>query len=169
MSIEIPSGLTELLQGYTVEVLRHRPQDLLDFAVEYFCRLRDARDRDTRGGVGVLGLRAKGVNFDGEPMQTESNGEEERTEANDDEEDDEDFEPPVVNRFNRRVSGLYVSCKKSQLEPSHQIQLTEVLLDLMHCHAYLSALKSQTSNGVPEITVSTNISNLDLTSHSIDA
>lgn len=92
MSIEIPSGLTELLQGYTVEVLRHRPQDLLDFAVEYFCRLRDARDRDVRGGGGVLGLRAKGVNFDGEPMQTESNGEEERREANEDDEEDEDFE-----------------------------------------------------------------------------
>lgn len=102
MSIEIPAGLTELLQGYTVEVLRRRPQDLLDFAVDYFCRLRDARD--LRGDGGVMGLRAKGVNFDGEPMQTESNGEEERREANDDEDDEEDFEPPVINRFNRRVS-----------------------------------------------------------------
>lgn len=36
--------------------------------------------------------------FDGEPMQTESNGDE------DDEDDDSDFEPPPPPRYNRRVS-----------------------------------------------------------------
>uniref|UniRef100_H0WUZ9 cAMP-dependent protein kinase type II-alpha regulatory subunit n=1 Tax=Otolemur garnettii TaxID=30611 RepID=H0WUZ9_OTOGA len=41
--IQIPPGLTELLQGYTVEVLRQQPPDLVDFAVDYFTRLRDAR------------------------------------------------------------------------------------------------------------------------------
>uniref|UniRef100_A0A8C5DG04 cAMP-dependent protein kinase type II-alpha regulatory subunit n=1 Tax=Gouania willdenowi TaxID=441366 RepID=A0A8C5DG04_GOUWI len=85
MSIEIPVGLTELLQGYTVEVLRQRPSDLVDFAVQYFTRLRDTRSQDG-GGMGVkLG---KGVMFDGEPMQTESNGD-------DDEDDDSDFERNV--------------------------------------------------------------------------
>uniref|UniRef100_A0A8B9MW65 RIIa domain-containing protein n=1 Tax=Accipiter nisus TaxID=211598 RepID=A0A8B9MW65_9AVES len=49
MSIEIPPGLTELLQGYTVEVLRHRPSDLLGFAADYFARLRDARDQEAAG------------------------------------------------------------------------------------------------------------------------
>lgn len=82
MSIEIPVGLTELLQGYTVEVLRQRPSDLVDFAVQYFTRLRDTRSQD---GSGAGGKTGKGVMFDGEPMQTESNGE-------DDEDDDSDFE-----------------------------------------------------------------------------
>lgn len=41
--IQIPRGLTELLQGYTVEVLRQQPPDLVDFAVDYFTRLREAR------------------------------------------------------------------------------------------------------------------------------
>lgn len=41
--IQIPPGLTELLQGYTVEVLRRQPPDLVDFAVDYFSRLREAR------------------------------------------------------------------------------------------------------------------------------
>lgn len=95
MSIEIPPGLTELLQGYTVEVLRHRPSDLLGFAAEYFARLRDARDQEAGGGRRV-------VSFDGEPMQTESNGDEEPDRGDD--ESDSDFEPPVVNRYNRRVS-----------------------------------------------------------------
>lgn len=89
MSIEIPVGLTELLQGYTVEVLRQRPTDLVEFAVQYFTRLRDTRGQDG-------GATKKGVVFDGEPMQTESNGE--------DEDDDSDFEPPPPSRFNRRVS-----------------------------------------------------------------
>lgn len=40
---QIPPGLTELLQGYTVEVLRRRPPDLVEFAVDYFTRLREAR------------------------------------------------------------------------------------------------------------------------------
>lgn len=84
MSIEIPPGLTELLQGYTVEVLRHRPPDLLGFAADYFARLRDARDQEAAGG----GRRV--VSFDGEPMQTESNGEEEPDRG--DEDSDSDFE-----------------------------------------------------------------------------
>lgn len=91
MSIEIPPGLTELLQGYTVEVLRHRPQDLLQFAADYFGRLRDARDQELREAAAAV--RDKGVNFDGEPMQTESNGEDERSRAiAADEDSDSDFE-----------------------------------------------------------------------------
>lgn len=45
--IQIPAGLTELLQGYTVEVLRQQPPDLIDFAVEYFTCLREARAQDS--------------------------------------------------------------------------------------------------------------------------
>lgn len=82
MSIEIPAGLTELLQGYTVEVLRQRPPDLVEFAVQYFTRLRDTRSQDGSGAAAKSS--SKGVMFDGEPMQTESNGE--------DDEDDSDFE-----------------------------------------------------------------------------
>ncbi|KAJ4934261.1 hypothetical protein JOQ06_007061 [Pogonophryne albipinna] len=95
MSIEIPVGLTELLQGYTVEVLRQRPSDLVDFAVQYFTRLRETRSQDGAGAGGKMG---KGVMFDGEPMQTESNGDD------DDDDEDSDFEPPPPSRFNRRVS-----------------------------------------------------------------
>lgn len=91
MSIEIPVGLTELLQGYTVEVLRQRPSDLVEFAVQYFTRLRETRIQD--GATNKSG--GKGVMFDGEPMQTESNGE--------DEDDDSDFEPPPP-RYSRRAS-----------------------------------------------------------------
>lgn len=39
MSFEIPAGLTELLQDFTVAVLRQRPGDLYQFAAEYFADL----------------------------------------------------------------------------------------------------------------------------------
>lgn len=42
MSFDIPAGLTELLQDFTVDVLRRRPADLYQFAAEYF---REARER----------------------------------------------------------------------------------------------------------------------------
>ncbi|TRY97017.1 hypothetical protein DNTS_001439 [Danionella cerebrum] len=96
MSIEIPAGLTELLQSFTVAVLRNQPADLLEFALQYFTRLKED---ETRGGAfGNEPNPGKNVNFIEEAMQIDSeNGEEE-------EEDDEEFIAPVINRFVRRAS-----------------------------------------------------------------
>ncbi|XP_016358479.1 cAMP-dependent protein kinase type II-beta regulatory subunit-like [Sinocyclocheilus anshuiensis] len=99
MSIEIPEGLTELLQSFTVEVLRNQPGDLLEFALQYFTRLKE---NETRGGAFGNALNSaaragKAVNFIEEAMQIDSeNGEEE--------DDDEEFIAPVFNRFVRRAS-----------------------------------------------------------------
>ncbi|XP_067860964.1 cAMP-dependent protein kinase type II-beta regulatory subunit-like isoform X2 [Heptranchias perlo] len=101
MSIKIPAGLTDLLQGFTVEVLRKQPVDLVEFAVQYFTKLRASQKvpfGNERSGSGAF-RATKAVNFADEPMQTDSeNGEEE------DDDDDEEFEAPVINRFTRRVS-----------------------------------------------------------------
>jgi cAMP-dependent protein kinase regulator len=43
MNFVVPEGLTDLLQGFTVAVLRERPPDLVDFAVNYFSNLKDSR------------------------------------------------------------------------------------------------------------------------------
>ncbi|KAK6178687.1 hypothetical protein SNE40_011213 [Patella caerulea] len=43
MNLEIPDGLGDLLRDFTVSVLRERPGDLYDFAVEYFTRARETR------------------------------------------------------------------------------------------------------------------------------
>ncbi|XP_037109798.1 cAMP-dependent protein kinase type II-beta regulatory subunit [Syngnathus acus] len=114
MSIEIPAGLTELLQSFTVEVLRSQPGDLLDFALQYFTRLKDresSRSRrraplgrdgnDEDGGEPHRAHGGKAVNFLDEAMQIDSeNGEDQ----NDDDEDDEEFQAPIINRFIRRAS-----------------------------------------------------------------
>lgn len=92
--IQIPPGLTELLQGYTVEVLRRQPPDLVDFAVDYFSRLREARcpvsipaaaapPAASRSSELVAGTDAR--------ADTES-------------EDDELLDVPIPSRFDRRVS-----------------------------------------------------------------
>ncbi|XP_062318279.1 cAMP-dependent protein kinase type II-beta regulatory subunit-like [Osmerus eperlanus] len=100
MSIEIPAGLTELLQSFTVEVLRSQPTDLLEFAVHYFSDLKDSETSGAAFGNDQNSATkpGKAVNFIEETMQIDSeNGEEE-------EEDDEEFVAPVINRFIRRAS-----------------------------------------------------------------
>ena len=43
MNFEIPDGLGDMLRDFTVAVLRERPPELFDFAVEYFTKARDNR------------------------------------------------------------------------------------------------------------------------------
>ncbi len=43
MNFEIPEGLGDMLRDFTVSVLRERPNDLYDFAVDYFSKARDNR------------------------------------------------------------------------------------------------------------------------------
>nr|XP_044992315.1 cAMP-dependent protein kinase type II-alpha regulatory subunit isoform X2 [Jaculus jaculus] len=92
--IQIPPGLTELLQGYTVEVLRHQPPDLVEFAVEYFTRLREARAEDPDAYIAIPErLRAHEL----DSVVVEENGDS-------DDAEDEELEVPVPSRFARRVS-----------------------------------------------------------------
>lgn len=103
MSIEIPEGLTELLQSFTVEVLRNQPRDLLEFALQYFTQLKDRETKEASFGndQNSAPRPPKAVIFIDEAMQTDSeNGEEE----DDDDEDDQEFLAPVINRYIRRAS-----------------------------------------------------------------
>ncbi|KAJ6666326.1 hypothetical protein lerEdw1_000598 [Lerista edwardsae] len=127
MSISIPEGLTELLQGFTVEVLRSQPGDLLEFALQYFGSLKAAAAAQGAGGedaaeesgrhhrclnaaasgperAGRLQLRrapseSRGVNFAEEPMQTDS----ESGEGEDDDEAEEFTEWSYMLSYSRAV------------------------------------------------------------------
>ena len=48
MNLEVPQGLTDLLQEFTVSVLRQRPDDIYEFAARYFDEKYEQRKR--RGG-----------------------------------------------------------------------------------------------------------------------
>uniref|UniRef100_A0AAR2IMI6 cAMP-dependent protein kinase type II regulatory subunit n=1 Tax=Pygocentrus nattereri TaxID=42514 RepID=A0AAR2IMI6_PYGNA len=104
MSVEIPAGLTDLLKGYTVEVLKQRPSDLLEFAVQYFTRLKEQRKGNRRNAE--ISCRntsrspvQRGVAFDKDTTPTESSEEEEDKE---DEEDEEEDDFPDDFTFKRR-------------------------------------------------------------------
>lgn len=97
MSIEIPEGLTELLQSFTVEVLRNQPRDLLEFALQYFTQLKERETTQASFGndQNSAPRPVKAVNFIDEAMQMDSeNGEE----NDDDDDDDEEF-------IGRRIEG----------------------------------------------------------------
>ncbi|XP_013987388.1 cAMP-dependent protein kinase type II-alpha regulatory subunit [Salmo salar] len=93
MSIEIPVGLKDMLQGYTVEVLRRRPTDLVEFAIQYFTRLQESRKHDKHAKDSPVNSARKEVAFDGNSF-----------ESDEDEDSDDYMPPPTPNKYSRRVS-----------------------------------------------------------------
>ncbi|XP_033096904.1 cAMP-dependent protein kinase type II regulatory subunit-like [Anneissia japonica] len=89
MNFEIPPGLTDLLQDFTVAVLKEKPDDLVEFAAEYFNKLKDSK--------GSVTSSKRGVAFEDDDAQSDS-----------------DFsEPPadLPKRYvtGRRKSGKFIS------------------------------------------------------------
>uniref|UniRef100_A0A8C2JZS4 Protein kinase cAMP-dependent type II regulatory subunit beta n=2 Tax=Cyprinus carpio TaxID=7962 RepID=A0A8C2JZS4_CYPCA len=135
MSIEIPEGLTELLQSFTVEVLRNQPGDLLEFALQYFTRLKE---NETRGGafgneLNSAARAGKAVNFIEEAMQIDSeNGEDEDDDeefAYNPDEDEEEREPRVTHpKTDEQRQRLQEACKDILLFKNlDQEQMSQVL------------------------------------------
>ena len=48
MSIQIPPGLTSMLQEFTIAVLRQKPDDLVKFASDYFNNLQKQQKEGKR-------------------------------------------------------------------------------------------------------------------------
>ena len=68
MELQIPTGLTDMLQDFTVVVLRERPEDMVDFAASYFTELK-VRNK--------TGANTKGVSFHSDEKQSDEEDEEE--------------------------------------------------------------------------------------------
>nr|XP_040059909.1 protein kinase, cAMP-dependent, regulatory, type II, alpha, B isoform X1 [Gasterosteus aculeatus aculeatus] len=94
-SVEIPAGLKELLQGYTVEVLRREPPDLVEFAVQHFTRILEGQKKNRGAKKRSTRPARKGVTFD-----TVSN----KPSKVDDDEEEEDTIKSTTSKYNRRVS-----------------------------------------------------------------
>lgn len=76
-AVEIPAGLKELLQGYTVEVLRRRPADLVEFAVQHFTRTLEVQRKDPKARKRSARPARKGVSFEAKPNKPNKDDEEE--------------------------------------------------------------------------------------------
>ena len=74
MDFDIPPGLTDMLQNFTVAVLRERPTDLVQFAADYFNNLNENRSSSKKAGP-KKGVSFTGPDSDDEPMQTDSDEE----------------------------------------------------------------------------------------------
>lgn len=90
MSVDVPAGLTDLLKGYTLEVLKQRPVDLLEFAVQHFTSLRERRNFTIRSRSPVT----RGVAFDQDSAPTDEEEEEEHGEVKEEEEEEEEDDFP---------------------------------------------------------------------------
>lgn len=84
MDFQIPAGLTELMQDFTVVALRERPTDIVEFAADYFIKLRESKRKQAK---------PKGIAFD------QANISDNDSQVSSDEEP----EPPK-NRYARRQS-----------------------------------------------------------------
>ena len=79
MDLELPAGFTDLLQEFTVQVLQDKPDDIVEFAANYFMKLKLKEKRSKDGTK----RRGKGVSFQSEEVNGEENS--------DDEDDEEDM------------------------------------------------------------------------------
>ncbi|XP_060925538.1 protein kinase, cAMP-dependent, regulatory, type II, alpha, B [Limanda limanda] len=89
-NVEIPAGLKELLQGYTVEVLRCRPPNLVAFAVQHFTQLlENQRNQPAKKH---------------RPARKEVSFELNKSPKDDEEEEEEDDIKSTIGKYSRRVS-----------------------------------------------------------------
>uniref|UniRef100_A0A8C7UUG2 cAMP-dependent protein kinase type II regulatory subunit n=1 Tax=Oncorhynchus mykiss TaxID=8022 RepID=A0A8C7UUG2_ONCMY len=128
MSIEIPDGLTELLQSFTVEVLRNQPGDLLDFALQYFIQLKEnqrgsafdnARD-SANGRPGDNVSSGRSVNFAEETMHSS---------------EEEDKDPRITHpKTDEQRHRLQEACKDillfKNLDPEQMSQVLDAMFEM---------------------------------------
>uniref|UniRef100_A0A3Q2CPL2 cAMP-dependent protein kinase type II-alpha regulatory subunit n=1 Tax=Cyprinodon variegatus TaxID=28743 RepID=A0A3Q2CPL2_CYPVA len=142
-NIEIPAGLKELLQGYTVEVLRHRPANLLEFAVQHFTRILENQRNEQQAKKHNSNPSGKDVTFETVSNNSKENDEEEEVkelcsasvcaEAYDpDDESDDNSQPQVVNpKTDEQRRRLQDACKDILLFKTLEKEQFSEVLDAM--------------------------------------
>ncbi|KAK5912478.1 hypothetical protein CesoFtcFv8_002347 [Champsocephalus esox] len=145
---EIPSGLKKLLQGYTVEVLRRRPANLVEFAVQHFTQILEGQKNDLKNKKRSNRSSLKGVTFETKSNKPKKEDEEEEKEPvksttakynrrvsvcaeayNPDDDEDDDAEPRVVHpKTDEQRHRLQDACRDILLfKTLEQEQFSEVL------------------------------------------
>lgn len=114
MNFEIPDGLTDLLQDFTVEVLRKRPADLLAFAAQYFDDLLEKRaNENSKHLLSKLASNSNHLNNNHEQNHTNHH----HSNHDDDEEEDDDMGDMPDLPKNRFVGGRRHSVAAEKYNP----------------------------------------------------
>uniref|UniRef100_A0A8C6LHG4 cAMP-dependent protein kinase type II-alpha regulatory subunit n=1 Tax=Nothobranchius furzeri TaxID=105023 RepID=A0A8C6LHG4_NOTFU len=137
---EIPEGLKELLQGFTVEVLRHRPPNLAEFAVQHFTRVLENQKNEQQDGTPSTTSAGKEGTFENVSDKSGENDEEEEeketpicAEAYDPDDDaDDNSEPQVVHpKTDEQRQRLQEACKDILLFKTLEKEQFSEVLDAM--------------------------------------
>ncbi|XP_054881794.1 cAMP-dependent protein kinase type II-alpha regulatory subunit-like isoform X3 [Poeciliopsis prolifica] len=151
LNVEIPSGLKELLQGYTVEVLRRRPPNLVEFAVQHFTRILENQKNEQQARKSSSKPAAKEVAPETASNKSNENDEEEEVkeapkaktgrsrrvavcaEAYDPDDDaDDNTEPQVVHpKTEQQRQRLQDACKDILLFKTLEKEQFSEVLDAM--------------------------------------
>ncbi|XP_053724010.1 protein kinase, cAMP-dependent, regulatory, type II, alpha, B [Synchiropus splendidus] len=144
-AVEIPAGLKELLQRYTVEVLRNKPPNLVEFAVQHFTQILESQRKEQREKKrGSRNIR-RGVSFDEHSEKPPENQREQPDKStsgkynrrvsvcaepyNPDDDEDDDTEPRIVHpKTDGQRRRLQEACRDILLfKTLEQEQFSEVL------------------------------------------
>ncbi|XP_072238263.1 mitochondrial carnitine/acylcarnitine carrier protein isoform X2 [Leuresthes tenuis] len=149
LGVEVPAGLKELLQGYTVEVLRRRPPNLVEFAVQHFTRVLESQKNDQRAKKSSATPEQQGAKTIPKKPKEDDEEEEEKdavqpipgrcrrvavcAEAyNPDDDKDDDTEPQVVHPKTAEQRGrLQDACKDILLFKTLEKEQFSEVLDAM--------------------------------------
>uniref|UniRef100_A0AAR2KCB1 cAMP-dependent protein kinase type II-alpha regulatory subunit n=1 Tax=Pygocentrus nattereri TaxID=42514 RepID=A0AAR2KCB1_PYGNA len=137
LSHQIPAGLTDLLKGYTVEVLKQRPSDLLEFAVQYFTRLKEQRSAEGRAWMTRPEVSEEEDKEDEEDEEEDDFPDDftfkRRSKAyNPDDDEDDDSEPKIVHpKTDQQRSRLQEACKDILLFKTLEKEQFAEVLDAM--------------------------------------
>ncbi|GFR61177.1 cAMP-dependent protein kinase type II regulatory subunit [Elysia marginata] len=139
MNLEIPDGLGDLLRDFTVAVLKERPGDLYDFAVDYFTKVRDVRkpkdvpmyiiveDDDEAGEPDRMAFKPKVSS--GRYARRQSVSAERYNPEEDEDEDDNIIYPKTDEqreRLTKTVSGILLF---RSLEPEQTAQVIDAMFE----------------------------------------
>ena len=124
LNFTIPEGLTDLLQEFTVEILRKRPKDLVEFGADYFNDLINKRNQIKES----LKLHEEKVDEVDEDEKEEEEIEEEPNNDDDDDDDDDnedeeedadddDILPDELPNLPKRSYGRRVSVAAEKYNP----------------------------------------------------
>uniref|UniRef100_A0A665TDW1 cAMP-dependent protein kinase type II regulatory subunit n=1 Tax=Echeneis naucrates TaxID=173247 RepID=A0A665TDW1_ECHNA len=143
-NIGIPAGLKELLQGFTVEVLRRRPPNIAEFGVQYFTHVFENQRNDQRAKKCSSKPARKGITFEIHNSKDEEEEDSSTTHKynrrvsvcaeayNPDDDEDDDAEPRVVHpKTDEQRRRLQDACKDILLFKTLDQEQSSEVLDAM--------------------------------------